>query len=64
MLRIPLIIAPHPNHTRKGYAGGYPAALQRPFRSLTLAGEGAIVKRGKQAIREADARKGHFQCLP
>jgi hypothetical protein len=31
---------------------------------LLLAGEWAIVKRGKQAIREADARKGILKCLP
>ncbi len=32
---------PHP-YTRKGYAGGYPAATQRPFRSPTR-GEGLYV---------------------
>ena len=29
---------------------------------IPLAGERAIVKRGKQAIREADARKGIDRC--
>ena len=33
--------------TRKEYAGGYPAAAQRPFRSLPQAGE-----RDKGSLRE------------
>jgi len=46
------------NHTPKGYAGDAPVASQRPFCSLVQAEEETVVKRGKQAIREADARKG------
>ena len=37
---------PNPNHPRKGYAGGVPAATQRPFRS-PLEGEGANANGGK-----------------